>query len=55
MLSVVTTKEDQISTFFDLSECPVVLNTPMELNPLTGEITRRKESLNLESVFDEYD
>jgi sestrin 1/3 len=27
----------------------------MELNPLTGEITRRKETLNLESVFDEYD
>lgn len=52
---MVTVNEDQISTFFDLSECPVVLNTPVELNPLSGEISRRKEQLHLESVFDEYD
>lgn len=47
--------EDPISTFFDLSECPMVLNVAIELNPLTEEITRASKSLNLESVFDDYD
>lgn len=47
--------EDPISTFFDLSECPTVLNVPIQLNPLTEEVTRSSKNLNLESVFDEYD
>jgi hypothetical protein len=50
---MVSVEEGQISAFIDLSECPVALNVPLELNPLTGEILRRK-NLNHESVYDDY-
>jgi len=54
-LSTTNLKEDPISFFFDLRDCPQILNTPTELNPLTGEILRLSKIQNLESVYDEYD
>lgn len=54
-LATVSLHEDPISSFFDLSECPYVLNIPVELNPFSGEVTRMRENLLLESVYDEYD
>ena len=54
-LSTTTLKQDPISVFFDIRDCPQILNTPIELNPLTGEILRQSKNLNLESVYDEYD
>jgi len=32
-LAEVVLKEDPISTFFDLSECPKVLDLPIDFNP----------------------
>lgn len=54
-LSTTTLKQDPISVFFDIRDCPQILNTPIELNPLTGEILRQSKNLNLENVYDEYD
>ena len=54
-LSTTNLFEDPISIFFDLTECPTVVNIPIELNPITGEIIRKSTDLNLEIVFDEYD
>lgn len=46
--------EDPISSFFDLSECPKVLNIPVDMNHVSGEVTRANKALLLDSVYDDY-
>jgi len=39
-----------------LKDCPSILNTPVEMNPLTGEVTyEHKTTPNIENVYDDYD
>lgn len=54
-ISLVNIEEDPISTFFELSQCPKVLNVPIDLNFSTGEVVRATTNHNLESIFDDYD
>ena len=54
-ICAVPLEEDPISIFFDLKECPQVLNLPTDVNPVTGEVIRPGKEFMLEEVMDEYD
>ena len=53
-LSTVNLTEDPISEFFQLSDCPKVLNLPSDVSD-SGEVIREQANFSIESVFDKYD
>ena len=42
--------EDPISTFFSLSDCPVVLNIPSYIDPCSGDVIRKDVDFDIRSV-----
>jgi len=53
-LSNVTITQDAFSTFFEMSECPHVINIPTGIDSQTGEVLRSDTEMQ-ENVYDSYD
>lgn len=53
-LSEVTLAEDQFSSYFEIEECPRVLNLPSSVDPVSGAVIRQFKDFSVESVMDHY-